>query len=132
MQLLKKAKLSSLLHNFTTSHMDACYDLRKHIRSLENKAVRSLPESFIDHLMSLTCNKKSHNDQDDNTMPAMTKIANNQADPNISKCVAYGEAKAVLSGYSDFEMCIGNNCKCFDMMIKDRATDRKIHNHLDS
>lgn len=54
----KRQKLSSLLQDSKTSHVESCDALSKEIRLLENQVTRSLPEFFVDDLKSITCSKK--------------------------------------------------------------------------
>ena len=123
--LEKRTKLSSLLQNSKTSRVESRDALSKEARSLEHKVRRSLLESFVDYLTSMMCSKTHEKDQDSNFMHVVLKIASNQADPNIAKCVVDGEANAVMSGDSDFSMCLGSNCDYFDMMTKDTTIDKK-------
>lgn len=58
-------------------------------------------------------------------MPAMLQVADYQADPSADKRVVDGDADAVLSGDSDFAMCLGSSSDYFDMMTKDASIDKK-------
>ena len=51
-------------------------------------------------------------------MPILIQTLDTQADPRIAKHVADGEADAVVSGNSNFAMCICHNKDSFDLMIK--------------
>ena len=121
----KRNKLSSLLQNSETSHMESCDALSKDIRSLENQVTRSLLEYFVEDLTSIMLSKTHSDYQDNNSMHVMLKIANNQVDPNIVKCVVDGEVDAVLSGDSDFATHLRSSCDYFDMMIKDVIINKK-------
>ena len=56
---------------------------------------------------------------------ALLKVANHQADPCITKCVLTGEAHMVVSGDSDFLMCLGINASFGDLMATDLLVDKK-------
>ena len=76
-------------------------------------------------MTAIACSKSSENNAQTESVPILIQISDAHAAPNIARHDADGEADVVVSGDSDFAMCIGCNKNIFDLTIKDVYVNKK-------